>query len=363
MSEDALPSRSRKNQIATEQSVGEVCEALFREGSPITEIAVRKRLGGGSTPVIYRFIKIWEEHHRQQFLALEQSAVDRGAGQAPADMPPELWEALQPAWEQAVATVRRQAKAQLRQARDEVAGDRKAVEELREQVRDQDARWQAEKADWSQQISDLSTQLASAQGQIQAANKVNAALEKDHEQLQAQLQRLTEQAQGLQAALQAAEQRHEADQSRWALQIDTTRQEAKAAAVAAGEREQALREQLASATEQVGQLRIDLERARVEATERAQRITALTEQVQAAAERIAVLDRRVAEQDTAAALVAVQLERAQAAAGQVDPASLLAALESVEDALSETRRKLPAKKRAEMILTAYTVAREKSNTP
>ncbi|KAF1702842.1 DNA-binding protein [Pseudoxanthomonas kaohsiungensis] len=56
---------------ATPEAVAQVCEKLFRAGEPITGEAVREQLGGGSAPVIYRYIRQWEEALRIRHLTME----------------------------------------------------------------------------------------------------------------------------------------------------------------------------------------------------------------------------------------------------------------------------------------------------
>lgn len=280
MSDDAQnPIRPRKGQIATPESVAAVCDQLFRRGEAITEVAVRQQLGGGSTPVIYRYIRLWEDAHRRQFLALEAQMEATEAGQVPPDVPDELWQALRPAWERVVAQAAAAAEAGVAELRQALAADRAALQDEAARVRELDTRWQAERGEWSETIADLNTKLTAAQAQNEGLAGEVRRLGLREDELKMRLDTAQRQAHELQgqmdAALADAQARHEADQARWLQQIDVARQEAKATAQQAERRESDLQRRLDTASTELSDVRIALERARVEANGHATQLEAL----------------------------------------------------------------------------------------
>ena len=280
MSDDAqTPIRPRKGQIATPESVAAVCDQLFRRGEAITEVAVRQQLGGGSTPVIYRYIRLWEDAHRRQFLALEAQAEAADAGQVPPDVPDELWQALRPVWERVVAQATAAAEAGVAELRQALAADRAALQDEAARVRELDTRWQAERGEWSETIADLNTKLTAAQAQNEGLTGEVRRLGLREGELKMRLDTTQRQAHELQgqmdAALADAQARHEADQARWLQQIDVARQEAKATAQQAERRESDLQRRLDTTSTELSDVRIALERARVEANGHATQLGAL----------------------------------------------------------------------------------------
>jgi len=260
---------TRRGQIATPEAVAAVCDQLFRQGEAITEIAVRQLLGGGSTPVIYRHIRLWEEAHRRQFLTLEAQAQAVAAGQTPPDVPDELWRALKPAWERVVAQATAAAETGVADARQALAAERAALEDETSRVRELDARWQTERVEWSEKIADQNTRLAEAQANLQAQEGEIRRLTRREADLLADSLLLKRRAYELQAqmdtALAEAQTRHETDQERWLQQIDAARQEAKSTAQQAERRESDLQRRLDTASTELSDKRIELERVRIEA--------------------------------------------------------------------------------------------------
>lgn len=313
--QDQTKKRLKKGQKASYETVAAACDRLFREGKAITELAVRNLLEGGSPPVIYRLIGDWEKEHRRQFLEFEAKAADLDAGRAPPEMPSELWEALKPAWDSAVAQAKAAADANVAHAVQALAADRATLEEESARVRELDARWQAERGEWSETIGALNTQLSAAQAQNEQLSSEIRQLVLREWELKMHLETNQRQAQDrltqMEAALVDAKSHHEADQARWLQQIDTARQEAKSTIQRAERREADLQRRLDAALGDLADTRIALAATQAESANRLQQTESLRSELAGLRESQAHKDRRIEQ------LVAEAAERrARSTAGE-----------------------------------------------
>lgn len=257
--------KTRRNQIATEEAVRRVCDELYRAGEKITEATVRAGVGGGSTTTILQLIREWEAHQRTVFLDLEALVTQYSEGDVPPGVPEPLWAAIKPVWGQVLAEAQAYAESRLADDRAALATDRNGLVMELERVRELDARWQEEKQTWADRIANLNGEVDKLKGRVTelAQDLIRAGQEATSRD--ATIEGLRQQLERAEGALTAAQGEHQASTALWAQQIDNARQEAKNKDSAAAGRIRGLEEQLAAAQGGLADLRIEHERTKIEA--------------------------------------------------------------------------------------------------